>query len=111
MNHGRKYYFLTIAETLNITRAAEQLAVSQPSLTQYINRLEQMLGIRLFDRNFTPLRLTRAGLLYYEYLQDEKKREDRFETDLERLKAAEGGKMSDRSDSELQIRLLNKTDG
>ena len=34
LNNGRKYYFLKIAETLNITRAAEQLLVSQPSLTQ-----------------------------------------------------------------------------
>lgn len=33
MNPGRRYYFTTIAETLNITRAAEQLMVSQPSLT------------------------------------------------------------------------------
>ena len=41
MYTGRKYYFITIAETLNITQAARQLMVSQPSLTQYLNKLEK----------------------------------------------------------------------
>ena len=88
MNSGRKYYFLTIADTLNITRAAEKLMVSQPSLTQYLNRLEAELEVRLVDRNYTPLRLTEAGRLYQAYLEEEKIREDRFLTDLEQLKNA-----------------------
>lgn len=86
MNTGRKYYFLTIAETLNITRAAEQLMVSQPSLTQYLNRLESELEIRLVDRNYTPLRLTRAGLLYRDYLKKEKVLETEFTEELNVLK-------------------------
>lgn len=86
LNNGRKYYFLKIAETLNITRAAEQLLVSQPSLTQYLNRLEADMEIRLVDRNYTPLRLTRAGQLYAEYLLEEKAREDQFLVRLEELK-------------------------
>ena len=86
LNSGRKYYFLTIAETLNITRAAERLMVSQPSLTQYVNRLEKDLDIRLIDRNYTPLRLTPAGKLYYEYLREEKEREDQFLAALEDLR-------------------------
>ena len=48
---GRKYYFITIAEVLNITRAAERLMVSQPSLTQYLNHLENELEVKLVDRN------------------------------------------------------------
>ena len=86
VNSGRKYYFLTIAETLNITRAAEKLMVSQPSLTQYLNRLEQDLDCVLVDRNFTPLRLTRAGRLYAEYLREEKARQEQFLSALEKLK-------------------------
>ena len=58
---GRKYYFLVIAETQNLTKAAQILHVSQPSLTQYVNRLEQDLGVRLLNRNHTPLLLTEAG--------------------------------------------------
>ncbi len=83
---GRKYYFITIAEVLNITRAAEQLMVSQPSLTQYLNHLEDELEVKLVDRNYTPLRLTKAGKLYYDYLRDEKEREERFNSELEEMK-------------------------
>jgi DNA-binding transcriptional LysR family regulator len=86
VHKGRKYYFITIAELLNITRAAERLMVSQPSLTQYLNHLENELEVKLVDRNFTPLRLTRAGKLYYDYLRDEKAREEQFIAELEELK-------------------------
>ena len=54
-------YFLTIVETGNITRAAEKHYISQPSMTQYLNKLEKRLGIKLFDRSSTPLSLTKAG--------------------------------------------------
>ncbi len=86
MNYGRKYYFLTITETLNITRAAERLMVSQPSLTQYVNQLESKLGIRLLDRNFTPLRLTEAGRRYRQYLEEAKVLEEQCMKDLEMMK-------------------------
>ena len=66
---GRKYYFLVIAETQNLTKAAQILHVSQPSLTQYVNRLEQDLGVRLLNRNHTPLLLTEAGKLYLNYIK------------------------------------------
>lgn len=87
MYSGRKYYFITIAETLNITRAAERLLVSQPSLTQYLNRLEKELDIKLVDRQFTPLRLTEAGRVYYDYLLQERREEDALNASLARLRA------------------------
>ncbi len=87
MNSGRKYYFITIAETLNITRASERLLVSQPSLTQYLNRLEKELDIKLVDRQFTPLRLTEAGRIYKDYLLREREAEDTLNASLARLRA------------------------
>ena len=75
MNTGRRSYFLTIAEMRNITRAAERLMVSQPSLTQYLNKLESELGVKLVDRHFTPLRLTEAGEIYRQYLLDQQARD------------------------------------
>ena len=54
-------YCLTIVETGNITRAAEKHYISQPSMTQYLNKLEKRLGVKLFDRSSTPLSLTKAG--------------------------------------------------
>ena len=44
-------YFLAVADTLNFTRASERSFVSQPALTKAIQRLEEAIGGRLFDRH------------------------------------------------------------
>lgn len=53
--------FLALVEHLKFTRAAQELNVSQPTLTVQINQLEEQLGIRLFDRNKRRVELTPAG--------------------------------------------------
>lgn len=57
-------YILQIAEDRSFSKAAQKLYIAQPSLSQYILKLEQNLGTQLFDRSSTPLRLTFAGELY-----------------------------------------------
>lgn len=64
------YYFLTIVKTGNLNQAAQQLYVSQPSLSKYIQRLEAQLGTPLFDRSSSPMCLNGSGKLYLEYLRD-----------------------------------------
>jgi LysR family hydrogen peroxide-inducible transcriptional activator len=54
-------YFLAVAETLNFTRASERSYVSQPALTKAIQRLEETLGGRLFDRGKSAVQLTDFG--------------------------------------------------
>ncbi|HUQ60835.1 LysR family transcriptional regulator [Lentzea sp.] len=54
-------YFAAIAEEGNLTRAAHRLFVSQPSLTKQLKHLESQLGVRLFTRSSTGMRLTEAG--------------------------------------------------
>lgn len=54
-------YFLEVAETLNITRAAGRLGVTQPTLSAAIKRLEATLDIALLLRNKTGVQLTKAG--------------------------------------------------
>ena len=54
-------YFLAVADTLNFTRASERSFVSLPALTKAIQRLEQAVGGRLFDRAKTPVQLTELG--------------------------------------------------
>lgn len=57
-------YVLALAEEKSMTKAARRLFISQPGLTAYINKLEQYLGIRLFDRSVTPIQVTEAGMIY-----------------------------------------------
>jgi DNA-binding transcriptional LysR family regulator len=54
-------YFLEVADTLNVSRAAERLGIGQPTLSQAIKRLEDEFGTRLLDRYKTGVRLTAAG--------------------------------------------------
>lgn len=61
-------YFLKIVEYKSISKAAEHLFVSQPSLTKYLQRLESTVGARLFDRTRSPLTLTAAGESFYAYV-------------------------------------------
>lgn len=57
---------LQVAEDGTFSQAAKHLFVSQPSLSQCIKKIESELGMQIFDRNQTPLRLTEAGELYVE---------------------------------------------
>lgn len=54
-------YFLEVANSLNISRAADRLGISQPSLSLAVRRLEQALGTSLLVRQKTGVRLSRAG--------------------------------------------------
>jgi LysR family transcriptional regulator, hydrogen peroxide-inducible genes activator len=54
-------YFLAVAETLNFTRASERSFISQPALTKAIQRLEETVGGRLFDRAKNAVQLTELG--------------------------------------------------
>lgn len=56
-------YFLMVAEELNFTRAAQNLHVSQPTLSRQIAQLEEMLGATLLKRNNKILELTEEGFL------------------------------------------------
>jgi DNA-binding transcriptional LysR family regulator len=54
-------YFVAVARKLNFSRAAEELPVTQPGLSQQIRVLEAELGVQLFDRTGKRVALTRAG--------------------------------------------------
>ena len=56
-------YFLRVAERQNFTRAAEDLAISQPALSRSIQKLEEELGQPVFERRTRSLSLTDAGAL------------------------------------------------
>lgn len=57
-------YFCAVAETGSFTRAAEREQVAQPSLSQQVIKLEEELGVRLFDRLGRTVRLTDLGQIF-----------------------------------------------
>jgi DNA-binding transcriptional LysR family regulator len=67
LNQLKQYeYVLAIDEKGGITQAAEELQIAQPTLSRYLHKLEDDLGILLFDRSTIPIRLTEAGERYVE---------------------------------------------
>ncbi len=61
MNTKQMQYFIVVADTLNFRKAAEQLHMTQPPLSQQIAALEEDLGVKLFERNRRTVELTEAG--------------------------------------------------
>lgn len=62
-------YFCTIAQYENITKAAKALFVSQPNLSTSLSRLEDDLGVKLFDRRRGKVSLTANGQLFLDYAE------------------------------------------
>jgi len=58
-------YFVAVAETENVSRAAEKLHVSQPALSRQIRDLEDELQVLLLERGAQSMRLTDAGKLFF----------------------------------------------
>ena len=54
-------YFVAAAEYGNVSRAAEHCYVAQPSLSQQLQKLECLLGVKLFDRIGRGIAITDAG--------------------------------------------------
>ena len=67
MNLSQLYYFRKLAEVKHYTHAAEELFISQPTLSNSISQLEKELGIPLFKREGRTIKLTRYGAEFYEY--------------------------------------------
>ena len=63
-------YFVTIAEELNITKAAEKLCMSQPPLSSQMKALEEELDTVLFIRGKRHLQLTESGKLLYRHAKE-----------------------------------------
>lgn len=70
INTQQLRYFMELAKTLNFTRAAANLYVAQPTLSQQIADLEAQLGVSLFVRSSRSVTLTPAGAILYNAYPD-----------------------------------------
>ena len=66
MNTKQLQYVLILAREGSFSKAADVLNISQPSLSQYIKKIEKEVGLDLFDRSSGDVRLTDAGRVYIE---------------------------------------------
>ncbi|HEX3015237.1 MAG TPA: LysR family transcriptional regulator [Desulfobacteria bacterium] len=64
MDWQQLYYFQTVARLQHFTRAAEKLSISQPALSRSIARLEEDLGVPLFERQGRNVALNRYGRVF-----------------------------------------------
>ncbi|USG65547.1 LysR family transcriptional regulator [Brevibacillus ruminantium] len=62
--------FVTVAEMQNFSRAAEQLHMTQPAVSQHIAALERQLGTRLLERSNKYVRLNKAGEIVYHHAKE-----------------------------------------
>lgn len=65
MEYRHLEYFYTVSKLKNFTQAAKNLHVSQPTVTNAINQLEEQLGVKLLDRNTKNVSLTPQGEIFY----------------------------------------------
>ena len=65
----REKNVLSVYYNKSFTKAAAELGVSQPALSASINKLENELGIRIFERKKSPISPTEEGRVYIEYLK------------------------------------------
>lgn len=61
--------FYTVAKNKHMTKASEELFISQPAISQSIKKLEEQLGGTLFLRSNKGMELTEEGKMFYEYVK------------------------------------------
>ncbi len=86
-------YFVAVAQEANVTRAAERLHISQPSLSAAIKQLEQQLGVKLLDRIGRRVEVTPAGELLLRRGQELLQHADAVVREVTRRDGAAAGRL------------------
>ncbi|MDC3388269.1 LysR substrate-binding domain-containing protein [Flavobacteriaceae bacterium] len=84
-------YVLAVAEHKNFTKAAEHSFVTQPTLSMQIQKLEDELGIKIFNRNKKPIELTQVGIKIVSQAKNIVNESDRISDIIDQEKGFIGG--------------------
>ena len=91
MNLNQLLYFCALAKLEHYTKAAEELQISQPTLSQAIASLEKEIGISLFEKHGRNVALTKDGRIYLSYVETALKELDNGRAYVQRLNSSGGG--------------------
>lgn len=93
MNTKQIQYAIALSETLNFSQTAEQLGISQPSLSKHILNIENEVGVKLFDRNHSPMTLTPAGEYFIRNARELVYKEEQLRKALDQFRSGESGRL------------------
>ncbi|MDU5835915.1 MAG: LysR family transcriptional regulator [Pantoea sp.] len=91
MEYPKLRSFITLARTLHFARAAAEVGLTQPALSQHIQSLEQSWGVRLFERNKRQVSLTVEGQLLLEEAERTVQRLDNLRATVKEVAAGSRG--------------------
>lgn len=89
-----KKYVYEVYKERSFTKAAQNLHISQPSLSARIKKIEEIIGEPLFDRSTTPLQLTEVGKVYIEAAEEITQIEQRVENYINDLAGLKTGNLA-----------------
>ena len=100
-------YFVTLIEERSFSKAAARLIIAQPSLSNFLKRLEKKMDVPLVVRGSHTVTPTKYGLLYYEAGKEILERRDRLYQEMRMLKESMVDTITCGSNSERSIRYIS----
>ena len=94
MNARQLQYAVLLSQVRNFSQVAEKMKITQPALSKQIRLLEEEVGVRLFDRNTTPVSMTPAGEDFIRQAQELLYKEDQLLRSMERFRSGEAGRIT-----------------
>ena len=90
---AKKDLIYTIYEQLSFSKAAQKLFIAQPALSLTVKKLEEQLGVPLFDRTTKPISVTEAGMEYIHAVEQLRSVEESFKNYIRKVNRMEAGSL------------------
>lgn len=101
-------YFLTVVREESITKASEVLHITQPTLSRQLSRMEEEIGVKLFERGSRKIKLTNEGILLRRRAEEILQLVDKTERELVEQDEQVEGKISIGCGETASVQLLPK---